>query len=440
MKFIARAKYSDNFFFTYSLNNLICCTRMSQGGEDEDYIVMDSIAYSTDRPEPLSASRTVTPLNPPNSPGCIGRSAPPPKPTPPPRKRANPTPGQSEAHPPLTAATSVETISLRSLATTYLPKRTQLSRPALNTLDESLATLLALGGVCDVHFGHRRSTVTARSLSGGASFAIPLNSLIRFGLLYEPKEEYNATTFATVGDILDALPMPKVVCAQKSYVGTTLDNTVTSGEVLAVLSIATTDHGCRSLSVYSFLRKKEIVLPFFCTGNFTTSPRKVQLPLRDIVAGVKDPFPSKAWPFAENEEMAKCFSAGFFANAVSLIALGETLTVIVTPVQASDRPGKERSKEVELVADDTILTTILPLSVEAMETLQTQTNTLKENYDERKISYVMQASKNEQDRDQAQLFRHVLLADLRQKEPSEVTLTTLQAKYEVLADDMRSIR
>ena len=257
--------------------------------------------------------------------------------------------------------------------------------------------------------------MTARSLSGGASFAIPLNSLIRFGLLYEPKEEYNATTFATVGDILDALPMPKVVCAQKSYVGTTLDKTVTSGEVLAVLSIATTDHGCRSLSVYSFLRKKEIVLPFFCTGNFTTSPRKVQLPLRDIVAGVKDPFPSKAWPFAENEEMAKCFSAGFFANAVSLIALGETLTVIVTPVQASDRPGKERSKEVELVADDTIITTILPLSVEAMETLQTQTNTLKENYDERKISYVMQASKNEQDRDQAQLFRHVLLADLRQK-------------------------
>eukprot|EP00731_Ephydatia_muelleri_P037551 Em0505g1a len=323
---------------------------MSQGGEDEDYIVMNSIAYSTDRPEPLSASRTVTPLNPPNSPGCIGRR--------------------------------------------------RVRRP----------------------FGHRRSTVTARSLSGGASFAIPLNSLIRFGLLYEPKEEYNATTFATVGDILDALPMPKVVCAQKSYVGTTLDKTVTSGEVLAVLSIATTDHGCRSLSVYSFLRKKEIVLPFFCTGNFTTSPRKVQLPLRDIVAGVKDPFPSKAWPFAENEEMAKCFSAGFFANA------------------ASDRPGKERSKEVELVADDSIITTILPLSVEAMETLQTQTNTLKENYDERKISYVMQASKNELDRDQAQLFRHVLLADVRQKEPSEVTLTTLQAKYEVLADDMRSIR
>eukprot|EP00731_Ephydatia_muelleri_P038598 Em0820g2a len=223
-------------------------------------------------------------------------------------------------------------------------------------------------------FGHRRSTVTARSLSGGASFAIPLNSLIRFGLLYEPKEEYNATTFATVGDILDALPMPKVVCAQKSYVGDRI--------------------------------------ALFCTGNFTTSPRKVQLPLRDIVAGVKDPFPSKAWPFAENEEMAKCFSAGFFANAVSLVALGETLTVIVTPVQASDRPGKERSKE---------------------------TNTLKENYDERKISYVMQASKNEQDRDQAQLFRHVLLADVRQKEPSEVTLTTLQAKYEVLADDMRSI-
>eukprot|EP00731_Ephydatia_muelleri_P038683 Em0860g3a len=250
-------------------------------------------------------------------------------------------------------------------------------------------------------FGHRRSTVTARSLSGGASFAIPLNSLIRFGLLYEPKEEYNATTFATVGDILDALPMPKVVCAQKSYVGDRI--------------------------------------ALFCTGNFTTSPRKVQLPLRDIVAGVKDPFPSKAWPFAENEEMAKCFSAGFFANAVSLVALGETLTVIVTPVQASDRPGKaqQRGGARRRRLNPHHYPSVICRS---HGDFTNQTNTLKENYDERKISYVMQASKNELDRDQAQLFRHVLLADVRQKEPSEVTLTTLQAKYEVLADDMRSIR
>lgn len=403
-----------------------------QDSDEDDYLEMEG---------GLPASPTVNSPGPPYSPGNIGRPIPPPKRNP--KNKAAP-PKPSETLPAPSAPPSAETISLRSLATTRLPQRIRLlSRPALNAPDGSSATLLAMGGVCDVHFEHCRRTVTAHSLSGSASFAIPLNSSIRFGLLYEPKETNSATDgalFATVSDILDAQPMPKVICAQKTYVGSSLNKMVSAGEVLAVLSVSSSDDGCRYLSVYSFLRKKEIGLPFFCAGNFTTSPSKVQLHLRDIVACVKDPFPSKAWPFAESQEVSKCFSTGFFNNAVALLDLGETLTVIVTPVLASDSPGKGRGKEVELVAEENILATILPLSADAMATFRTQTNALKKNYDERKIGYVLQAREKEKDRDQEQLFRHVLSAHVTQEEPPKATLMTLQTKYEALADDVRSIR
>lgn len=278
-----------------------------------------------------------------------------------------------------------------------LPQRVQVTR-AVYAYGENEDALLTQDDIYDVHFVHRRKTATLVS-PAGQQYNVPINSALKFGLVYE-FEHIHGSVFPTVYNIIEAENRPKVVCSQKTYIGSMPDKTVRAGEILAVVNIKSVN-GCTSLTVYSFSCKIEKQLPFFCTASFTTIPSEVQLPLWEIVENVRGPFPSKVVPFAGTSRPSD-FSKQFFSQTYNMIELRETATIVASP-QLSD----SYSKEMEIPFDVDVKITFTKLTDEEMSALRADTQSVLERYNESSIEHLWLASNFDHNRHQSQLFRNV---------------------------------
>ena len=108
----------------------------------------------------------------------------------------------------------------------------------------------------------------------GNKYKVPLNSATKFGIIYgngEPK------TFNTVDEIMNANPLPKVVCAEASYVGNNEASSVHRHEILAVKEV---DKGGRfrfrssMLKMFSITKNMDKSLAKDVFGKFSTDPFK----------------------------------------------------------------------------------------------------------------------------------------------------------------------
>lgn len=108
---------------------------------------------------------------------------------------------------------------------------------------------------------------------GGNKYIIPLNSATKFGLMYT----HSTQTFSTVEDLMNARPMPHVVCATANYVGNSEDSSVARNEVLVVRGV---EKGARirrrpdKLKVFSITKAVEKSLTKDVCGKFTADPYK----------------------------------------------------------------------------------------------------------------------------------------------------------------------
>ena len=277
-----------------------------------------------------------------------------------------------------------------------LPQRVQVTR-AVYTYGENEDALLAQDDVYDIHFVRHRKTVALHSPSG-AQYHVPINCTLKFGLVYEQ----DRIIFPSINDIIEAETKPKVVCAQKTYIGSTPEKSVCTGEILAI-GDAGAANGCSFLTVYSFACKKEKQLPFFCTGNFTTNPIEVQLPLLEIVGNVSEPFPYKVLPFAgTSRSIASDFSQAFFNETYNMVDLSETATIVASP-QLSD----VYSGEIEISINPDVKIKFIKLTNVDMALLKANTQSVLQRYDETRIEHLWQASNFDHNRCQSQLYKHV---------------------------------
>ena len=135
--------------------------------------------------------------------------------------------------------------------------------------------------------------------SSHETYAVPLNSAIQFGLVYNPHnlldQALQGKMFKSVGDMVAMHSLPKVICATTQYEGANASSSVEKNEILIVKSVKRPKVlGTPQLRVYSVTKGENKILPTHCTGNFTTRPRSVCLHLPEILEHVPDPIPSEA--------------------------------------------------------------------------------------------------------------------------------------------------
>lgn len=100
--------------------------------------------------------------------------------------------------------------------------------------DQGEQNAIASGEVYNIHFVKRTNAVKIKDHDGRNTYTVPFNSAARFGIIYERSDGSQPMTFETVGDIMAAVPLPKVVCAKRAYRGSDNKSSVKKDEVLAI--------------------------------------------------------------------------------------------------------------------------------------------------------------------------------------------------------------
>lgn len=197
------------------------------------------------------------------------------------------------------------------------------------------------------HFIKHTRVVTLRDSQSEEEFSIPLNSSIRFGLLYDPhgkEEEAKAGyVFDTAGGIMVERELPWVVRATKTYRDTSAKMSVEANEILVIkdvtkgskVRIPGVNRKAKLLRVYSVGSGEEKYLTEKCAGRFSTSPQDVRLHLSTMVKN-DITFPQRAVMFPDSA-IDKALSIGMVKHPVILERLkGETSVVATATTLESD--------------------------------------------------------------------------------------------------------
>ena len=163
---------------------------------------------------------------------------------------------------------------------------------------------MSQGEMFDLHFLKHTKVVVIRD-SDRREFFVPLNSSVTLGIVYNPHNcdrlSVQGFHFKTAGEIMGLKSLPTVISATHSYTGSSPEGSVQANEVLIVSGIKGTIHG-RRLKVYSLKYNCKKLLSDECTGNFSTKPFDVKVPVAALFQSSM-PLPQKAMVFANRELM-----------------------------------------------------------------------------------------------------------------------------------------
>ena len=231
----------------------------------------------------------------------------------------------------------------------------------------------------NVHFIKHSKIVIIRDQFGGECFSVPLNSSVKFGLIYDQRSGSNtdhATYFETAGEIMNLKQLPYIICATKQYDGGALEKSVAAGEILFVRGIkkAKAIGRGKCLKVNS-INGDEKFLASKCSGGFTMSPRECQLNLLVMIEH-SIPLPQQAVLFS-NTEISSYLPQTMIDNPVTLDRIQGESSAIMTPRDADEAESwmYDVSTEIKLRVKK------LPLSTEEQEDLNAETNVFYTTFD-----------------------------------------------------------
>ena len=231
----------------------------------------------------------------------------------------------------------------------------------------------------NVHFLKHSKVVIIQDQFGGECFSVPLNSSIKFGLVYNQQSESNtdhAAYFETANDIINLKQLPYVVCATKRYDGGALEKSVAAGEILFIRGIKKPKGIGRGkcLKVNS-INGDEKLLASKCCGGFTTSPRECQLNLL-IMMQHSIPLPQQALLFS-NTEISSYLPQTMIDQPITLDRIQGESSAIMTPRDTNEVESwmYDVSTEIKLRIKK------LPLNTEEQEDLNAETNVFYTTFD-----------------------------------------------------------
>ena len=310
-----------------------------------------------------------------------------------------------------TSAESLESYSLSDFVGKFsgsLPMRITVQSGICTSTEESA---IASGDAFNFHF-LKSTKVVYVSIKDGptpGSFAVPLNSAVRFILLYNPHhhqdEARRGFIFESAADIMLQKSLPKVVIATKTYQGNSPSASVEKNEVLIIKKVRKPKVGQRTLKVFSMTKREKKSLTSQCAGNFSTKPsQQLLLHLTDVLQHVEDPFPSEALVFV-NTPVYKPLPEELQGKVVSLTHSSIETSLIATPHSTSN--GDDNGLLLDIPFNLDIDVSVDSLSELEQEQLREATHTLYDEFDPMKLRICRPMVSNECYLVQSYLFRTV---------------------------------
>lgn len=176
----------------------------------------------------------------------------------------------------------------------------------------------------------------------GGAFTLPSDTNVCCALVYslEPEnfeKDAGVHTFKQVSDIIRAQPIPKIVCATRMGTGKSVESSVVPGEILRVSGV---QNDKRCLLVYSYTLECVKVLDGECSGNFTTNPAVIQLPLAQVITELNVTFPCKVQLFPSNGNRGAVFPPNATSRVLWMNAPSEP-SVIMAASNISEPRGNQ---------------------------------------------------------------------------------------------------
>lgn len=264
-------------------------------------------------------------------------------------------------------------MSLQQFATTFefsLPVRVVVTKGVYGIDEDST---ISSADEYNIHSIRHRKIVKINDQQSNQQYSVPLNSAIKFGLVYDPNnnehEAMRGMIFPKVLDILQMSALPKLVCVQNTCETRSPNSSLQQNEVLLIKKVVTssTPTTSRMMMAYSFKDRCEKYLPGYLEGHFSTRPSQVQLYLPDILDLVPDPFPSRVVLFADSTS-AQRFPSHFFTSVLSMTHQYTDVLLIATSLL-----NRTSSKEIGVPCE---IPTDLDVDVKLVELTETEKSQL----------------------------------------------------------------
>ena len=258
--------------------------------------------------------------------------------------------------------------------------------------------------VDDVFNAHlvKHTDVVTIQVKAGDEYNVPLYSSAKFGIVYNSTKQ----TFASVGEIMDAVPVPKVVAARTGFDGSHPKSSVKRNEVIVITEVHKPKfiHGKSWLKVFSLTKSEEKKLFRECEAKFTTDPYYTKLYVTDLIQYVPDLLPCKVCLFQDSEST---LTHELTSEEVLLQEKCRNTSVVVSLVRESGICEDNDFIDIPTSIGITV-TVVNPKNYkEVYEKLYTETTTLQRDFDPAKLQPCVDARTDDIYVTQAQLLAAV---------------------------------
>ena len=235
----------------------------------------------------------------------------------------------------------------------------------------------------NVHLVKRAEFVVIQDKRGD-QYKIPLYSAVKFGVVYK-----NAATrvFNSVQDIMDAVPLPKVVTATSNYVSANPKSSVQKNEVLVITKVKKPKfgHGKSSLKAFSVTLSKKKKLAQACDVKFTTKPKYTQLYVTELLKHIPDLLPCKVKLFLDSENLSVSLPEHLTRESVVLRSRGTDTSIVVSLVSVDTK--QQQREFIDLPTTVGVMGYVVSPDEgnDVYEQLYSETDGLAKNFDPTKL-------------------------------------------------------
>lgn len=227
----------------------------------------------------------------------------------------------------------------------------------------------------NIHFIKHSKVVILHDEFGGESFSVPLNSSVKFGLIYDQQRATasdHARHFENAGDIMSLKQLPYVICATRKFDGGSEEKSVVAGEILFVRGVKKPKAiGRGKVLKVNSINGDEKILGSKCSAGFTTSPRECQLTLTMMMAN-SIPFPQQVLIFGE-AQVTSYLKKTMINQPVTLEKIHGESSAIMTPRFDTSATNTE-SWMYDVTTDMKLWVKKHPISKEERDELNANTN------------------------------------------------------------------
>ncbi|XP_064395371.1 uncharacterized protein LOC135342551 isoform X2 [Halichondria panicea] len=251
--------------------------------------------------------------------------------------------------------------------------------------------IISTGDVYNFHF-LKKVKVASIADAGGVHFSVPLNSSVKFGMLYNPDNDFRKSiqgySFETVAALTVAKVCPKLVLSKTECLCTDPKSSVEANELLLITKVGKTALKRRPfIKVVNLRNKQEKTLYDECEGNFTTTPVALQMFLPELLEYLTDSLPLQAMLYVTNETQAESeFPLDLTTEMITLTHTSIETSIVATTYWGDDETGltEEDFMPLAIPLELEIEITVLKDESEA-EDLYSNTTTLLNTFDPLKV-------------------------------------------------------